>query len=286
MSLIAILLSLGLEYFLGSLEDLRRFDWFHRFIDWVRERTAGRPWAEGPPGLLLVFVPAVGAFAVAYALLGELLWILGFAFGVAVLLYSLGPKDLEHDMAGYLDAADRGDSEGALWYAGQVLGRELSEEPQALARRMRDAALVEANDRLFGVLIWFVILGPVGAILFRLASEARRHAYQGEDGFARSADDLYRILAWVPARLVALGYALAGSFVGALGQLRDMDGFWRSDSESLLAATGNGALNHMDGDNAEEPDLEQVQAALTLVRRTLVVGVAVLALLTLAGWAS
>ena len=96
------------------------------------------------------------------------------------------------------------------------------------------------------------------------------------------------MLVWLPARLVALGYALSGHFDAA------MEG-WRkahSDhpqgtegSEQVLVVTGTGALGVEAEDAAEEALQSPVRAAMRLVWRTLTIWLVALSLLTLAGWA-
>lgn len=285
MTLIAILLALGVEYLLGSLDEYRRFAWFQDFIERVRNRFAEYAWADGPVGVIIAFAPILIVVAMAWWVAAGLLWILGFLFVVAVLVYSIGPKDLEEDASGYLDASDRGDHEGAAWYAGEMLGDEAVGTPEQVAARMYNGVLVQAHERLLGVLIWFVILGPIGAVLFRLGCEARRWFAETEGGFGKSVHDLYRILIWPSARVVALGYALAGSFVGAVSRWGSMAEFWKGDSEGLLVASGAGALNHDVTPASETSGVTRVRDALALSKRTLVVGIVVLALMTLAGWA-
>lgn len=286
MNLIAILLALGVEYLLGSLDEYRRFAWFHEFIERVRNRFAEYAWADGPVGVIIAFAPILIVVAMAWWVAAGLLWILGFLFVVAVLVYSIGPKDLDEDASGYLAASERGDHEGAAWYAGETLGDdEAVGTPEHVAARMYEGVLVQAHERLLGVLIWFVILGPLGAILFRLGCEARRGFADTEGGFGKSVHDLYRILIWPSARVVALGYALAGSFVGAVSRWGSMAEFWRRDSEELLVASGSGALNHDVTPVSETGTVTRVRDALALSKRTLVVGIVVLALMTLAGWA-
>ncbi len=286
MSLIAILLSLAIEYFLGSLEDLRRFDWFHDFTAGLRQRLGRFALADGPLGVLLVFVLAGAAVGLVYWFLAGLLWILGFLFAIAALLYALGPKDLDHGMSGYIEAAERGDHEAAAWYAAEVLGRPaVGGAPGAIAREIYEGVFLQANERLFGVLFWFVLLGPVGAVVFRLACEAKYRWREDITGFGKSVHDLHRILIWLPARFVVLGYALAGSFSGTVERWRSLADFWQRDTEELLVASGVGALDPLAPlEAADVAQSEPLRAALGLVKRTLVLGVVGLAMLTIAGW--
>ena len=97
---------------------------------------------------------------------------------------------------------------------------------------LEEAIFVQANNRVFGVLFWFMALGPAGAWLFRVSDLMRRRAvfeYRGRADassevpeFVGALQVIHGILAWGPARLLALGYALVGGFDRARGAWRDL----------------------------------------------------------------
>jgi AmpE protein len=101
---------------------------------------------------------------------------------------------------------------------------------------------------------------------------------------------LHGWLAWLPARLTAIGFALAGSFDNALGA-------WRApavseslrpseQSELLLARVGSGALALVRGN--DESDAERAVRGASAVKgmllRLLIIWAAVIAAMTLYGW--
>jgi AmpE protein len=173
-----------------------------------------------------------------------------------------------------------------------------------------EGLLVQANDRLFGVLFWFFVLGPVGAVLYRLSwglaiaedsglddTEMDEEAAPALPGFTEAATRLYAILAWAPARLGAGAYALAGSFEDAVHQWRNY--YQRStdsrleSNDEVLRAAGSGALQLdryvVQTEEAHEGDVPlepaAVNAARGLVLRALVIWVATIVVVTLALWA-
>ena len=152
---------------------------------------------------------------------------------------------------------------------------------------MSTAVLVEANDRLFAVLFWFALLGPLGAVLYR--SVAVLYQQRREPGeFGDSIEWLNSALVWLPARLLAFGYALSGHFDAALDGWRDAHRRQPQGSEGtldVLAVTGVGALG-ADTENGAQNGVQRVRAAMRLVWRTLAIWLVVIALFTLAGWAS
>ena len=101
---------------------------------------------------------------------------------------------------------------------------------------------------------------------------------------------LHGWLAFVPARLTAIGYAVAGHFDAALAA-------WRAGparvpestsgaSEELLARVGVGALaiGEQPDETATERGIRGARAANTLVFRLLTVWAVIIAALTLYGW--
>ncbi|MHB1239378.1 MAG: regulatory signaling modulator protein AmpE [Gammaproteobacteria bacterium] len=287
MKLIAILIVLVLEYFLGHLQELRQPGWFLRYADEMRERF-GSDWG-GPATVALVLVPALTVVVLLQALLGTVLFGLpGFVFAIGVLVYCIGPRDLEGDVQSYLDAREVGDEARAQHLAEAFLSGAVPTDPAQRDRALLGGVLEQANERVFGVFFWFVLLGAAGAAVFRMAAllQEQNERHVGA-GYQAAAGFFYELLAWIPARLLVLGYALSGSFDGAYHG-------WRRASESqhegvpvsapgTLIYSGFGALD-LDADQPAGVEPADLANGLRLVRRALLIWLTVLALLTLAGW--
>ncbi len=101
---------------------------------------------------------------------------------------------------------------------------------------------------------------------------------------------LHGWLAWVPARLTAIGYAAAGHFDAALGAWRapeEQSGDSTSEyNEHLLARVGVAALalSDSDDDDLVQRAVRGVTAANSLVFRLLMIWAVVIAAMTLYGW--
>jgi len=167
-------------------------------------------------------------------------------FGAAVLLLCLGPRDLSDDVQRLVAARRRGDVAEI-----ERLSRSLQSgpAPDESHRNLIGALFIQSHERLFGVLLWFMALGPAAAVAYRLAS--RLPTLLEKAGFSagtlQAATHLHALLAWVPTRLTAGLFALAGSMDDALAAWRRVgelhyNGAWRSHSWAVLAEVGAGAL--------------------------------------------
>jgi membrane protein required for beta-lactamase induction len=172
------------------------------------------------------------------------------AFSAAVLLLCLGPRDLATDIRRWIAAQEAGDSAAAesLWR-----GLMRGPEPDPSHRTVLGALFIQSHERLFGVLLWFFVLGPAGAVLYRLISRLPRllHEQSRDSRAAQAAEALHGLLAWAPARVTALVYGLAGSLDDALVAWRRLETEpheWRSHTWAILAEVPAGSLS------MEEPD--------------------------------
>jgi membrane protein required for beta-lactamase induction len=301
MTLIAIVVALALELFFARVESWRDPHWMDRYAAWL-QRLLGR-WAvwDGPVGVIaLLVLPLIVVGLIQSWLQGVWLGLLALIYGVVVLSYCLRYHAMDRDVEQFCDATESGAGDRAGEAMVNVMGPGRPASPSPV-RDMTEALLVQAVERLFAVLFWFVLLGPLGAALYRMAWFADQRAAGEPDvdpGFAAAARRLHGILLWVPARLTAVAYALGGSFEDALHDWRNGTDFAPVDlvagSEEVLQLSGFGALQserHVAagaaaGEGEAELDVSALRAAHGLVLRALVVWVTAVALITLAGWAN
>jgi len=299
MTLISILVSLLIEKFFDSLQGLRKHTWYSDFYEWMRQHAgASRLW-DGPLGVVLVIAPVLlGVGLLQYVFRDELFGLLSFVYAVAVLSFTLGVRDLEVDLEAYINARETQDEEAACRAAEQILGRELTSLDGSVDRAVANQVLIRANEQTFTILFWFLVLGPLGAALVRLAHMTRdlAPAEEGGTGFLEAAKRLNGTLTWLPARMTALGFAVTGSFEDAMRGWRDhaveWSESWVDSAAGVVAAAGVGALGlDVARDEAAELDRDTELAGVRDVRgllwRTLYFWwIALIAILTLLGWAA
>lgn len=294
MIFLIIITVLFAERYLLEQEDFRQHLWFRDYCRWFRHLPLGEWVSQSRAGIVaLLFLPLMILLILhswsINALGGVPEWILSFF----VLILSLGPKDLEHQVTAFVDARDHGNNERANRIAAEIMGRKATEIEPELSIKVSEAIVEQANNRLIGVIFWFCILGPFGAMLYRLTSLAEQFSRDDSERLMlnQQAFHLLHILNWIPSRLLAATYALVGNFDNVLLAWRHWSETSRSqyisDAQGLLVLTGTAALGHtpeetMPEEAADLPPL--VEDALSLVLRSLAVWVVLLGVIQLAAW--
>ena len=307
MLLLAILIALFAERFLPQLAERRSLAWFDGYFDALNARAGLSGWLM----LLVLLAPwVVLASVLQWALYGSLWGLLELAFGVVVLFFALRPGSIDPAVDAYVAAREQGDEASARHHAEHLLGGSAPESVEEEVRAVADALLLEANERWVAPILWFVLLGPVGAVLYRLTVHVEARA---ESGALCSAARLLRAaMEWIPAYVLAAMYTLSGSFEEGLNAWRQKDQvsvdmahedktqgepLCRADeleheNRDVLLRVGRAALRTenytITTEVSEAGDIEAdasiVRAARGLVLRSIIIIVAMIALLTLGDW--
>jgi len=266
MIFIVILLALATERFFDC-SHLRRWDWFERYQQFLN------PYVKSlPPYLLLasyIVPPALLVGIIEYILSGWFYGFLRFVFDFVVLLYCLGPQNLWAQLSGCLQAMQKGDKKLVEQRAKAAFPFLPLKDSETLHQNLVRTIFVEGNYRIFAVIFWFAILGPLGAVLYRLT------AILSEKGSAKSiltpySNSALEVLDWLPARLLGLLFGLAGHFVQTLNQWKKYVLQKPETNEILIAETGVASLDFSHTKHFPENG-EPEKAAILLFDRTLII---------------
>ena len=303
MTLIALLIGLIIERLATQIFHWRRMRWLDRIIDTGFSLSARlATWPALIPVILLTIVLVLPVAAVTVAIKDTLFGFPHLILAVVVLFFSLGPNDIGEDINEYCSALEDGDEERIEQTAKALIEANVPAAPLERAHCVEEAVCIQANNRLFAVIFWFVLLGPfgpLGAWAYRVTDLVRRRAvFQAGreesdaatiDALRDAAVTLHGWLAWIPARLTAIGYAVAGHFDAALGAWRGgvtPAGTTSENSERLLARVGVAALALHDHDDEDVTarGVRGANAAKRLVFRLLLIWAVIISAMTLYGW--
>jgi len=255
--LIAVVVALLLGHFLPVLAGWRRFGLFGAWLRALQAPSWLSALQSSRFGLLLaVGVPVALVVLIQLALRGHGYGLPAFAFAVLALFYCWGPRDLDRDVSAVLDASDHATQREAA--------RRLAPENRPV--RLSGAGLVEAAfrsalSRWFAVLLWFLLLGPAGAVLYRLAALIDDH----ETGVplspmhAAAAARLRVVLEWPVAQLMVLSLGLVANMDAVFQAWRDWfqqtgRSWWSLDSGFLGPVARAGVDRELADDEYYDPE--------------------------------
>ncbi|MDE2317592.1 MAG: regulatory signaling modulator protein AmpE [Xanthomonadaceae bacterium] len=283
--LLAALIALGLLHWQPRLAHWRNDGGFRRWVAQLNDTSgAGRV-------VLALLLPlalcALAAWLLRHSPLPDLLQLL---FALAVLLFCFGPHAFEADLEAILAAQDDAGREAAA----QALAEDGEHVPWR-AVELGEATAYAALRRRFGVLFWFFLLGPVGALLYRLARALGHDEALRLDTDARgTARQLANGLDWVPAQLMVFTLALVGHWDAVIGawnrwHQQALPNSWLNEGPGFLGAAARADIQ-IDIEGGEGYTEERSDPLLELRRlrgallRALLAWLSVVALIVIGGW--
>ena len=304
-TLIAVVLALFLGHVVPALAELRRYGWFDRWLAFGQHHL-GPAFASSFFILLSLGLPLLLVGLIQAGLDGRFFGIPAFVFAVAVLVYCWGPRDLDRDVEAIQEAPDEAARLRAIAQLVDEVRLPGADEEAAWV----DAVFIGARRRWFGVLLWFLLLGPFGAVLYRLTARGARVQSEATVAGAHAAayQHLRVILDWPVAHLMTLALAIAGNFDAVYGAWRDWHQQRRGQdfdfSTGFLEAAALASVRQYRREQSDELALDRaagleadpefpvdapvalaaMHAAMMLTWRILVVWIVVVALFVLAGY--
>jgi adenosylcobinamide-phosphate synthase len=304
MSFFTVLAAVAIEHVRPLRQPLPHYQQYARFTQWLEHKFNANAFSHGAIAWGLAVVPLLLGVALVDYLLEGISPFLGWVWNVAVLYFTLGFKYFSDDAeriarllrSGELDAAR---AQLIAWRGGDA--SQFSAEE--IARVTIEQVMAASHRQMFGVLIWFVLLaplGPAGALLFRTASILARRWAEAQGSFGVFAQRAFHLINWLPLRLTALTYAIAGNFEDATFCWRTQAGGWPEQEDGAVLAAGAGAMGVRLGQSINvggesvwrpelgsgqvDPDADSIDSAVSMIWRGLVIWMVAGLLVVIAGW--
>ena len=178
-------------------------------------------------------------------LLVQLPWI-GWLVQIIALYAALGLRSLDQHAQPVAQALRLGDLPLARQRVGYMVSRRTEElDATGVARAGTESVLENGSDAVFAALFWFLVAGAPGVVLYRLSNTLDAMWGYRNDRFERfgwAAAKIDDVLNYVPARLVALTYALLGRTTTAMRCWQRQAPRWDSPNAGPVMTAGAGAL--------------------------------------------
>ncbi len=257
MSLISILISLGVQRYAKFNSYSRQIDWLVPYVKWMQSKIKQITKGHGLVGVLILVLPILIAVSIVFSVTYHLLGLVGYVLLSIVL----------------------------LWYC--LDGRDLRQEPYETKNVSKLFTLT--YEGLFGVIFWFFIFGPVGLTLYYMIVNLRllleKQKSDANKDLMAFAIKTQGVLDWVPLRLLGLSYALVGNFSATFKAWMPELLTGIKASHEQAAKWGLEAITHSEKkkskQSADESTSNQMDDAITLIDRALLVWLVVMALLSI-----
>ncbi len=220
-----------------------------KLTDWRRDVQQDGPWLQwlrrveqrsgsGIPWLglaLVVLLPVLVLGLLLLALKPLAYGWLSLPLHVLVLLYSLGRGQGKREFGAFRDAWSRGDEEAAALVAERDLKLSAADAP-SLLHAVEAQLLWRSHQGFFAVIFWYVLLGPVAALAYRLLALTLDHAR--DQAMREQAEQLRHAFDWLPVRVLLASFGLVGNFVAVNRALLNDLLHWDIPASRLLAEVG------------------------------------------------
>lgn len=239
MTFLITLIALLIERFF-DWSHIRQWKWFLGYQRWLQTTLIAK-WPMYVV-LLIEVLPLLIVVGVLNCILSNFLYgVLKLIFGLLVLMYCFGPANSWAEHAN----DDNVDTTGAAWIA------EL---------------FPKIHARVFAVVFWFVIVGPVGCVFYRVLDFLKMQP---------RALQVKEMLDWLPARLFTFLFALGGHFTRVFSCWKKKGIGGLASSDALLSECGIAAMDIPNENSLAKKEI------LALVDRVLIIGLVLLAIIVL-----
>jgi AmpE protein len=242
MSFLAMIIAL----LVAQLRD-RDSSLFHdRWLIDVDARLRGMGLSPGASLLCSVALPVIGVGVVLSYLEPRLFGLLWIAFTVVILLYSFGRINFPAMLDRYRAYFSSGNFQSAWLDARSESVTEMdpAEEasPEDVQIYVQQLLIYEGYQGWFAILFFFVVLGPEGALAYRLLQ------LYSQFPEAKLAQRLLFYVDWLPVRLVAATFSLTGDFLASRDELLASFSDASQPGNEVLISTARAALGLKRGD--------------------------------------
>jgi len=279
MTFIVTLIALLIERFF-DWSHLRKWNWYTNYQQAVMKRFAG---TSSFVVLAITIVPLLIIVAILQSILKTPLFgLIELLFQLFLFLYCLGPQNLWADSYSCINALVHGEPQAAAEKLKMSFGVTDSSSRQGLHGQLLNNIFIAANRRVFAIVFWFMVLGPIGAVLYRVItlSSAEFPKQEAVPELVQSARSVESILDWIPVRLFACVFALGGHFVKVISCWRKKPVMGLEINEQLLTDCGAAALGSDDiASIAEDGSAEK--SAIGLLDRSFVITLVLIAVMVM-----
>ncbi len=302
MKFLVILICLMVNYL--WLKDFDRFNdgWFFRFRcrieDWAADLVNKTSLGWLAAFVLIYGLPLLSLALILFLTAGSVFGLVTMVVHILILLVAFDRTQPGQLAKNFLEKFRGGDMGACIDFLKQEFHTTSlpdGDDKDGIGRYFSKQLTYRSFEKMFVMFFWYMCTGALG-ILFSYISYQLRDSHR-ERQLQKQVDFIslvLQVLEWVPLRLLALTFSLAGNFVQCFENVRNS--FWHfsietSNADLLYGYAGcaaSGMVVNSDAEEGEEAvpqDSEsmEIQAILGLLERSQAIWLSVLALITIVG---
>ncbi|ADZ92671.1 cobalamin biosynthesis protein [Marinomonas mediterranea] len=242
--------ALALDRMIGEPKNWHPLIWFGKWVDACRARFQ-LPLDNSVFHQRFMGVVAWGCAVIPWILIYVFImdslphW-LHILLSIVVLYFCIGWQSLREHAEAILVPLEQGDIANAREAVGRIVSRDTNAlDESGIAKAGIESVLENGADAIFAPIFWYFLLGPVGALLYRLSNTLdamwgyKNRAFIQFGWCAARFDD---VMNYLPARLVVITYAICGEWEPATRCARQQSYTWKSPNAGPVMSAGAGAL--------------------------------------------
>ena len=286
MALLSLIIALLFERYFhtGSSEEREKYSnasWFKSYQKRLAKSFGEQSWFKGwVAEAMLILLPVLLVFLLFESFDdGFFTSLIAIAVAVVVLVHCLGPESPRKSLRPYFSDIANDDEQGAYEHAVKFTGQEAGDWAET-QRMVTNAIFTETQRRYAAVVIWFVLLGPAGALLYRLLDW-----YLANNPEGTLSGPLKTVMDWIAGRISTLAYLLAGDMASGVSKVKKQ--FFNLNVGGLELTENAGVASIgpvMECETEQKQKVAENLCALKLTERTGVILFALVAVLSLLGW--
>lgn len=249
MSVFALICALCLEQYRPISNNNMMYLTFIRFANFIERTFNGGQFRHGLIAWAVIAIPLILLNIILFWVLYHFSPILGWLWCVGVLYANMGFRQFSH---AFTVVSERLRDEDVI-EARKVLSKWTGQDSSQMSTEEISTIAIEQGtlDSLryvFAPIFWFVLvapfLGPTGIILYRINTLLLQKWGGRADlvAFSFFVSKVQYALDWLPARLMAVSFAVMGNFEDAIHCWRTQAKDWVDHIQGILLASAAGAL--------------------------------------------
>ncbi len=225
--------------------------------------------------ILVVLLPVLVTGTFLWAIQSWFWGMIWMFLSLLVLCYAIGISELEKIV-----------QDQTIWLR-KLTPEDSLEDTTTRHNEIMEKMVHDEFASVYPILFWFIVVGPGGALLYRLAQQYGQSA-DVTDSESRFINGLIRTLDWIPVRITGLAFCVIGDFSRCMGLLVENLLEWTRSPKTVLIGMAQAAIYDLEWEPIDvvnyavkaEYELKEVAK---LLQRTLLFWIALVAVLTLLG---